>query len=134
MKLHSVFLRKECALPERLDPLTEPVGENWKLLEEIIAPALDTMIRRMGWRFMWLGRPCSRRGFALKEKDAAQRALTHALNVVARRFNAAELVSVHATKYLGLHIANVTLQPRQIQRFSWLDLVDDAEPLAVSAR
>jgi hypothetical protein len=134
VKPHTVFLRKECTLPERLDPLTEPVGENWKLVEEITAPILDTMIRRMGWHFMWVDRPCSRRGFGLTEEDAAEGALARALKSVARRFNAAELISVQATKCLGLHIANVTLQPRQIQEHSWLDIADERHPQTVSAR
>ena len=134
MKPHSVFLRKECILPERLDPLREPVGENWTLVEEITAPVFDTMIRRMGWHFLWVDRPCSRRGFGLTEEDAARRALARALKGVARRFNAAELVSVQATKHLGFHIANVTLQPRQIQRYTWLEITDERHPQAVPAR
>jgi hypothetical protein len=134
VKPHSVFLRKECILPERLDPLTEPVSENWTLVEEITAPVLDTMIRRMGWHFMWVDRPCSRKGFGTTGEGAVKRALTHALRAVASRFNAAELVSVQATKYLGLHIASVTLQPRLIQQHTWLDFPDKGRPLAVPAR
>lgn len=133
MNPHSVFLRKQCTLPERLDPHTEPVGENWTLVEEIAAPDLDAMIRRLGWRFMWVGRPCSRRGYALSEKDASRRALANALKAVTWRFNAAELISIQATKHLGLHIASVTLQPRQIQQFSWLEIPEDRLPLAVPA-
>ncbi len=134
MKPHSVFLRKECILPERLDPLTEAVGENWKQVEEITAPVLDTMIRRMGWRFMSLGRLCSRRGFGFTETDAAQRALAGALKRLARRYNAAELISVQTTNSLGLHIAIATLQPRLIQEHTWLDFPDKKLPLAVPAR
>jgi len=134
VKPHSIFLRKECILPERLDPLTEPVGENWKLVEEITAPVLDTMIRRMGWHCMWVGRPCSRRGFGLTEEDAVEGALARALRSVARRFNAAEFVSVQAARHLGLHTAIVTLQPRQIQEHSWLDIAEERHPQTVPAR
>ncbi|MGA2571048.1 MAG: hypothetical protein ABSF23_11065 [Terracidiphilus sp.] len=133
MKPHSVFLRKECILPERLDPLTEPVGENWTLVEEITAPVLDTMIRRMGWHFLCVLRPYYRRGFGVTEADAVRRALARALRGVARQYNAAELVSVRATKHLGLHIANVTLQPRLIQQHTWLDFPDKRHPQAVPA-
>ena len=134
MKPHSVFLRTSCILPERLDPLTAPVGENWTLVEEITAPILDTMIRRMGWHFLWVLRPCSRRGFGLTEEDAARRALARALKGMARRFNAAELISVQATKHLGFHVANVTLQPRLVQQHAWLDFPDERHPQAVPAR
>lgn len=134
MKQHSVFLRKECILPERLDPLTEPVGENWTLVEEITAPVLDTMIRRMGWHFLCVLRPYYRRGLGITEADAVRRALARALRGVARQYNAAELVSVQATKYLGLHIANVTLQPRLIQQHTWLDFPDKRQPQVVPAR
>ncbi len=131
MNPHSVFLRRDCILPERLDPLTEPVGESWTLVEEITAPVLDTMIRRMGWHFLWVDRPCSRKGFGTTDEGAFQRALTHALRAVARRFNAAELVSIQVNRSLGLHTAIVTVQPRQIQQYSWLDIAGEMHPQAV---
>lgn len=134
VKPHSVFLRKECVLPERLDPLTEPVGENWKLVEEITAPVLDTMIRRMGWHFMCVLRPYYRRGFGITEADAGRRALAHGLSELPSQYNAAELISVQATKCLGLHIAKVTMQPRLVQQYTWLDFPDQKHPLAAPAR
>jgi len=134
VKPHSVFLRKECILPERLDPLTEPVGENWKQVEQITAPILDTMIRQMGWHFMCVLRPYNRRGFGITEADAVRGALAHALGGLASQYNAAELISVETTKHLGLHVANVTLQPRLIQEHSWLDIADERHPLPVPAR
>jgi len=134
LKPHSVFLRRECILPERLDPLTEPVGESWKLVEEITAPVLDTMIRRMGWHFLCVLRPYHRRGFGLTEEGAARRALARALKRLARQYNAAELISIQARNSLGLHIAIVTLQPRLIQEHTWLDFPDKKLPLAAPAR
>ncbi len=131
MKPHSVFLRKQCILPEPLDPLTEPVGENWTRVEEITAPVFDTMIRQKGWHFMPVDRPCTRKGFGLTEEGAARRALVRALKGVARRFNAAELIAVQVTKHLGFHIANVTLQPRQIQQYTWLEIAEEWHRLAV---
>jgi hypothetical protein len=134
VKPHSVFLRKGCILPERLDPLTAPVGENWTLVEEITAQVLDTMIRHQGWHFMWVDRACSRKGFGSTEEGAVQRALTHALRAVASRFNAAELVSLQVNRSLGLNMAIVTVQPRQIQQRSWLDIPDEKHPEATAAR
>src|ERR1700691_1157758 len=104
----SVFLRDGCVLRECVDPATAPVGENWTLVEEIAAPVLDTMIRNQGWHFMWVDRPCSRKGFGTTEEGAIQRALPHALNAVASRFNAAELVSLQVNKSLGVNMAIVT--------------------------
>ncbi len=134
MKLHSVFLRKGCTLPERLDPLREPFGENWMLVEEITSAVFDTMIRQAGWHFMWMQGSSSRRGFGLTQKLATDRALARALKGVKRRFNAAELDSVQIAAYFGFQIANVTVQPRQIQQHTSLDIVDERRPLAVSAR
>ena len=103
-------------------------------VEEITAPVLDTMIRRMGWHFLCVLRPYRRRGYGLTEADAAQRALAGALKRLARQYNAAELVSVQATKYPGFHVANVTLQPRLIQQHTWLDFPDERHPQTVPAR
>jgi len=50
--MHSVFLRKGCILPNPLDPLQEPIGNPWTVVEEIPAPVFDTMIRQAGWRLM----------------------------------------------------------------------------------
>ncbi len=131
MKPHSVFLRKECVLPERLDPLRDSVGEDWTLVQEITAPVFDTMIRRMGWHFLSMHRPHSRKGFGLTQEDAAERALTRALKGAAGRFNAAELVSVQTRKYPGFHIAIVTLQPRQVQQYTSLENPQGWHRLAV---
>ncbi len=134
MKLHSVFLRNGCILPDRLDPHREPIGENWTLVEELPAPVFDRMIRQAGWHFMWMCGSCSRRGFGLTRNDAADRALARALTGIARRFNAAELDSVLDTKYPGFHVTNVTLQPRQIQQHTTLDTLDETHPQAGAAR
>lgn len=131
MKPHSVFLRKKCALPEPLDPLTEPVGEYWTRVEEITAPVFETMIRQRGWHFMPVDNPCVRKGFGLTENAAVQRALLRTLNHVAGRFNAAEFIAVRATKHLGFYVASVTLQPRQIQHYTWLEIAGEWQQLPV---
>jgi len=123
--MHSVFLRKGCILPNRLDPLQEPVGAHWMLVEDLAAPVFDTMIRQAGWHFMWMQDSCARRGFGSSRDSATAHALTRALNGIAKRFNAAELNSVQVARYLGFHVATVTLQPRQIQQQTSLDCPND---------
>lgn len=134
MKLHSVFLRNECILPKRLDPLREPVGDGWMRVEEIPASVFDTMIRQAGWHFMWILRPSARRGFGITQDAATRRALIGALRGVASRFNAAELDSIRISKYPGFYIANVILQSRQIQEHTSLDSVDERHPPVLAAR
>jgi hypothetical protein len=134
LKLHSVFLRNECILPKRLDPLREPVGDGWMRVEEIPASVFDTMIRQAGWHFMWILRPSARRGFGITQDAATRRALIGALRGVASRFNAAELDSIRISKYPGFYIANVILQSRQIQEHTSLDSVDERHPPVLAAR
>jgi hypothetical protein len=121
VKLHSVFLRKACILPDRLDPLREPFGDNWSLVEEIPAPVFDTMIRQAGWHFIWLQGPCSRKGCGRTPQGAIDRALTRALSAVTEPCNAAEFDSVQVTKYPGFLVANVIVQRRRIQQLSSLE-------------
>jgi hypothetical protein len=121
VRLHSIFLRKGCALPSRLNPIQKDIGENWTQVEELLAPVFDTMIRQAGWHFMWIQKACVRRGFGLSRKIAIDHALMHALGGVASRFNAAELDSVKVGKFLGFHAAKVTVQARQIQQLTSLD-------------
>ena len=125
VKLHSAFLRGGGILPARLEPMMEAVGDKWNLVREIAAPVFDTMIRQAGWHFMWIEGSCSRRGVGLTLEVATHRALTRALKGVTRRFNAAELDSVQISKYPGFQIANVTVQPRQIQQHTSLDIADE---------
>ena len=134
MRPHSVFLRSDCILPDRLDPLRKPVSDRWTLVEGITAPVFDTMVRQKGWHFEWVDEPCCRKGYGLKEEDATQRALVGALNRVSGRFNAAELIDFQLKKVLGFHIAGVTVQPRQIQQFTWLEIAQDWYQLAVPVR
>ncbi|MGA8740248.1 MAG: hypothetical protein WB561_03570 [Terracidiphilus sp.] len=124
VKPRSVFLRVGCILPDCLNPLLRPVCANWGLVEEISAPIFDTMIRQAAWHFMWMRGSSSRMGFASKEEEATHHALIHALDGVGKRFNGAELESVKVKKYLGLYFSRVTLQPRQIQQQTSLDVAD----------
>jgi hypothetical protein len=125
VKSHSVFLRNGCVLPNRLDPLSEPVGDHWARVEELDALIFDTMIRQAGWHFMWIQNSCARRGVGIIRQNAIDRALIRALGSVAGRFNAAELDSVQVAKYMGFHVATVTVQTRQIQEQTSLDCPND---------
>ena len=134
MKLHSVFLRSGCILPDRLDPCLQPVGADWSVVEEIPALVFDTMIRQAGWHFMWLQDACSRRGIGLTEEAAIRRALSRALKGVSKQFNAAELDFLQITEYPGFQIANVRIQTLQIQRHASLNMAAGQSPLPVPAR
>jgi hypothetical protein len=134
LKLHSVFLRSECILPDRLDPCRQPICDGWSFVEEISALVFDTMIRQAGWHFVWLHEGCSRRGFGLTEEAAIRRGLSGALKGISKRFNAAELASVQVKQYPGFLIANVRVQTIQIQRHASLENAAGPHPLPVPAR
>lgn len=123
MKLHSVFLRSGCILPDRLDPSQQSFCAGWFVIEEIPALVFDTMVRHAGWHFMWLQGACSRKGVGLTEDAAIHRALSRALKGISKRFNAAELDSVQIRQYPGFQIANVTVQTLQIQKHASLNIV-----------
>ncbi len=124
MKLHSVFLRNGCILPDRLDPLRESFGRNWMLVNEITALVFDTIIRQAGWHFIWMSGSCSRRGFGRTREVAIDRALVRALGAVNKQCNAAEFDSVHVAKYPGFSVASVTVQRHRIQQSTALDVAD----------
>ncbi len=134
MNLHSVFLRSGCILPDRLNPCTQPIGGDWSVVEEIPALVFDTMIRQVGWHFMWLQGPCSRLGFGLTQEAAIRRALVRALKGISKRFNAAELDSIQITQYPGFQIANVRVQTIQIQKHASLNIAARQHPLPIAAR
>jgi hypothetical protein len=134
VKLHSVFLRKDCVLPNPLNPLCVPFGEQWTHVEEISASVFDTMIRQAGWHFIWISGSCSRRGCARTQAKAIENAIGRALGAVSKQSNAADFDSVHVTKYLGIHFANVTVQRRRIQQHSVLEGSDRDRPQTLHAR
>jgi hypothetical protein len=134
VRLHSVFLRSACILPDRLDPCRQPIGKDWSVVEEIPALVFDTMIRQAGWHFMWLQEACSRRGVGFTEETAIRRALSRALRGVSKRFNAAELDSLQIVQYPGFHLAQVTVQTLQIQRHASLNVAAGQHPQPVAVR
>jgi hypothetical protein len=134
VRLHSILLRDQCVLPDRLDPLRNTVCVNWTIVEEIPATVFDTMVRQAGWHFVWLHGASSRRGFGGTQAEATRRALIRALMGIPKRFNAAELDAIQVSKWLGFYIAKVTLHPRHIQQNSSLEPVYGKGSLAVSAR
>jgi hypothetical protein len=104
------------------------------MLEDIPALVFDTMIRQLGWHFMWLQGRCSRLGVGLTQEAATRRALARALNGISKRYNAAELDCIEITQYPGFQIANVTVQTIQIQQKASLDDIFEQPPQPVPAR
>jgi hypothetical protein len=64
-------------------------------------------------------------GVGRSAEAAISRAMALALKQVKGRFNAAELHSVHVTRYLGFQVAKVTIHDRQIQQQTSPGLVDE---------
>ena len=134
MNLHSVFLRKECILPDWLSLSLQDVGGEWSIVEQIPALVFETMIRRAGWHFIWPQGACSRRGFGFNQQAATSHALLRALKGVPKQFNAAELDSVLIQVYPGFLVSSVTVQPLQIQQHTSLSFAGDRNLQPVPAR
>jgi hypothetical protein len=132
--LHSIFLRSGCMLPDRVDPPRGPFCDNWAHVEKIEASDFDVMIRKAGWHFMWVQGSCTRSGYAQSEENAIHRALASALRGINKRFNAAEFDSLRISRYPGFYVANVTMEARQIQQNTSLDVIVESHPLAIPAR
>jgi hypothetical protein len=132
--LHSIFLRNGCTLPDRVDPQREPFCDNWAHVEKIEASDFDVMIRRAGWHFMWVQGSCSRKGYGRTEESAIHRALARSLRGITRRFNAAEFDSLRITRFPGFYVAKVTMEARQIQQNTSLDVAIESHSLAIPAR
>jgi len=121
-----MFLRLRCALPDSVDPLREAFCDDWAHVLRLNSASLDGMIRRAGWHFMWVSKSCSRRGCGWTEETATRQALDRALRGIAGRFNAAEFESLRIRRVLGFYIANATMEARQIQQNTSLDLIQES--------
>lgn len=115
VKINTIFLRNECVLPSQFNLLREPFSRGWAEAIGTAAFELDAAIRGVGWHFMWLADSYSSQALARTVEAAIHRALARALPGVNRRFNAAEVDSIHVANFLGFRIARVTVQARQIQ-------------------
>ena len=121
MKINAMFLRDECILPGQLALLQEPFSKGWTEAIGTVASELDAAIRGVDWHFMWMVDSQSSFAFGRTAEAAIHGALARALPGVKRRFNAAELDSIHVTNFPGFRIARVTVQARQIQSQASLD-------------
>ncbi len=93
----------------------------------------DTMIRQAGCHFIWMSGSISRRGYGRTLAKAVERALGRVLKATPRQTNAAEFDSVRVVKYLGFHVANVTVHRRRIQQHSQLEAGEKAHSEALHA-
>jgi hypothetical protein len=129
-----MFLRMECILPDGFDLRQEQFCEAWMSVEDMMSTALDARVRNAGWHFMWLEDAYSSSCIGLTEASAGAKAITHALNQVTSRFNAAELDSLKVSKYLGFVAVTATLHARQIQEQAYLSLIDEMTIRQLAAR
>jgi hypothetical protein len=126
MKLHSVFLREGCVLPEPSDLHQVPFCAGWTAANGTLVTQLDFGIRGAGWHFMWIAGSHSSRGVARTEEDAIHLALVRALTKVRERFNAAELGLLRVTNFLGFKVARVTIYSRNIQKQNSLESAEES--------
>ena len=124
MKLHAIFLREGCTLPDRFVLQKERFCQNWMLVEGLAALTLDAKIRNAGWHFMWMMGSNCRRGCGRTREGAIHQALERALKVTAKQFNASELDSFQVKKYPGFYLAKVILQPRRIQQQAAIEMAN----------
>jgi hypothetical protein len=115
VKLRTVFLRDGCMLPSGFDLREELFSKGWTESVGTLVTELDARIRGVGWHFKWIVGSYSSRAFGRTAKIAIHRALAYALQRVEGRFNAAELDSVHVTRFPGFRMARVSIEARQIQ-------------------
>ena len=108
------------------DVRKEPFCKGWTAVIRVLASELNASIRSAGWHFMWMTDSGSSSGLGATPEVAIHRALVNALKRVSNRFNVAELGSLQVTNCLGLKIARVMLQTRQIQRRSSLALAAES--------
>ncbi len=125
MKLHKMFLRTGCVLPDGLDLIQAPFSKSWMSVEDTRSGALDVKVRNAGWHFVWLEDACSHFGVGRTAASAVDKAITHALNGIKGRFNAAELDSLSVSKYPGFQVAKITLHARHIQQQTTLSQMDE---------
>lgn len=126
MKLHTVFLREGCALPEQSDLCQVPFCTGWTEANGTLVTQLDFGIRGAGWHFMWIAGSHSSRGLGRTEEVAVHKALVRALGGVRERFNAAELGSIQVSSFLGFQMAKVTVYARHIQKETSLDRAEQS--------
>jgi hypothetical protein len=121
VKLHTVFLREGCTLPEQSDLRQVPFCTGWTEANGTLVTQLDFGIRGAGWHFMWIAGSHSSRGLGRTQEAAVHKALVRALGDVRQRFNAAELGSIQVSSFLGFQMAKVTVYARHIQKETSLD-------------
>lgn len=121
MKLHTVFLRNGCTLPDRFDLCQQPFCKGWVEATGTLVTELDARVRVVGWHFMWMMDSYLSRGVGRTRETAIHSALVRALKEVKGRFNAAELGSIQMASCLGLQLAKVTLHARHIQKQASID-------------
>lgn len=126
MSPRSLFLRLGTVLPKGCSVFGKTVCDGWMSVDSENTGEVDARVRAVGWHFMWLTLVSSRAGIGLTSNTAISKAKVTALHDLQLRFNAAELISVRVSHYLGLYVARVKFASRHIQECASLGLVDEA--------
>jgi hypothetical protein len=134
VKLHSIFLRGGCILPDGIELIQNQYCAKWMSVQDTMPLFLTRKIRNVGWRFLGLQDLYSHFAVARTEESAASKAIAFSLCEVKVTFNGAELESANVRNYLVLRIARVTFHARQIhrRRSATLELAKSANDVAAS--
>lgn len=116
MSAPTVYLRKQCLLPDGLLLQQSSVDTAWNSVKEISGSDLSALIQEHGWHCIWLAGGFSRISLGRTAESASTKAIQAGLEAISARFNAAEVDSLRVATYGGFYLARVTMRVRQIQK------------------
>ena len=116
MSAPTVYLRRQCVLPDGLLLQQRDVDADWNSVGKISGSDLSTLVQEHGWHCVWLDGGFSRIRFGRTAASASSKAIQSGLEAVSTRFNAAEVDSLCVADYSGVYIARVTMRTRHIQK------------------
>jgi hypothetical protein len=104
--------------------------QDWEIIKNADADAVDRDIRRADWNFFFLASSIHATALGYRGERTAQRAMERVLaKAEPSKFNCLEITEVSAKQFLGFRYVHVSAHSRHIQKSPFLqERAERAEP------
>jgi hypothetical protein len=130
IKAGAIMMKVGTILPQSLRVETELYSQDWEIIKNADADAVDRDIRRADWNFFFLAARIHATALGYWGEKTVRRAMERVLaKAEPSKFNCLEITGVSAKQFLGFPYVHVSAHSRHIQKSPFLqELAEQAEP------
>src|SRR5919108_4563178 len=117
MKNGRILIEEGVALPSAFNVESEPYADGWRMVTNAEGYALDGLLRKAGWTFLYMAAQVNTTVFGFGKERTVRRAFVKIVEKTrSAKFNCVEIIEAGPKQFFGLFYVYISGHARMIQQ------------------